>query len=524
MPYINKALKGKEHEANEKYARKELGFHAPPAVSSDFSAWFNSIYPGVTDKRVRTLIYQTIRKSAAGKSQSLASNYLIEGLNLDNEGLSVKDVIDPLAKALGVDYSGYSRITHHARNIQIDEQLAKDLLFKWNSFCVKKSSPDYLKAISPINEEKVCEEKYTSTVIDSKACIKKHTEKKIKKETPQLSRIVKYLNARKIPQIVHDRIDQLIEDCDQSNTIRYNNLLAVKNNLLGEYIWEVNDQGYRLFTVGASLTTIPKEDRWQILKQEDGFYELDLTNAHFAILAYLMESVEMNKMLDQGSIWTQLLTYLGLDKSSKDMLKKVIYSILYGSGPNLQQILMIQDEKVREELFVANEKLLQKTKYAKTNEEKSAAFSEKTNLKNRIEKESTENDKALYLKLIAHPGVDALITGSKAYFKNIMDQGFFIDAFGIQQDTKDFSGGGKIANTILSSYEKVLLRPIYDEAFNTSYWEILIDQHDGMSLSFHKNLKGDPKIKEEVMNLLKSKVNEKAKELGIRVELEIKGY
>lgn len=524
MVYINKAKYGEcTWMVLEKAANKELFLRDPPPVFPEFNAWFSSKFPGVENKLVKALIYKTIHNSARDQETPLAFEYLYRLMNLAKASdMTVKTVIDQLSEALKVEYSSYSRMLSYARNIQIDKDLALSLQKEWNSFSIKKNDARYNEAISPITGESIHAPEYVKTITESKDCIKGHKETEYKKH--DLAKVIKYLNARKVPQIIIDRLDTLLESADESDSIRYNRLLSCRNNLIGGIVWKINDQGYRVFPQGESLATLTREDRWAVMCQEDGFYEVDLTNAHFAILAFLINGQEMNKMLDNGSIWTQLLAYLGLDKGFKDSLKQCIYSMLYGSGADMQQLLLIQDSKLREELKTAKTNLGKKEKIAKTSEEKSVIMKAKHALAKRIDSESSEQDKEIYKKLIAHPAIAELLNGSAVLAQKIKNEGSFTDAFGHTHDVKEFRTIGKIMNTIMTSYEKKLLMPIYKEVFATRYFEIQIDQHDGLTLSFNKNIKGDPEVRAKIMQALKDKVNENAKILNIKTGLEIKGY
>lgn len=526
MVYMNKAKYGEcSWSVLEKAANKELFLRDPPPVLPEFQTWFSAKFPGVDNKLVKALIYKVIHNSARGEETPLGWDYLSRLMNLAKAtDFTVKNVIDSLASVLGVAYSDYSRLLSYARNIQIDKNVALALQAEWNSFSVKKSDSRYSEAVSPVTGESIHAPDYVKVIKESKDCIKGHKEKAYKAEEHDLARVIKYLNARKIPQVVIDRLDSVIETADQSDSIRYNRLLSCRNNLIGGVVWQINEQGYRVFPQGESLATLTREDRWSVMMQEDGFYEVDLTNAHFAILAFLINGQEMLKLLNNGSIWTQLLDFLGLDKSFKDSLKQCIYSMLYGSGPDMQQLLLIQDPVLREELKALKISLGKKDKIAKTSEEKKAVFIAKNQLAARIQNESSNFDKEIYQKIINHPAIAELLSGSVALNKKITEKGSFGDAFGHIHYMENFRGIGKVMNTIMTSYEKKLLMPIYKEVFNTRYFEIQIDQHDGLTLSFNKNLGGDPEVRAKIMAGLKEKVDQNAKELGIKTGLEIKGY
>jgi len=525
MPYINKEKYGQTPWIKlEKAANKELFLRDPPPVNKNFDTWFSKKFPGIETKLVKTLIYRTIVNSAKNEQTPLACMYLQKLLNLSGSTeLKVKDVIIQLSNAFNVNYNEYNHSQNYARNIQIDQELAESLLKDWNSFLVKKSDSDYQDAVSPITNESIHSSYYVKVITESKTCIKNHTEEKYKKEEHPLTKIVKYLDSRKIPQIVFDRLDQLIDSADQSDFIRYNRLCAVKNNLIGGNVWRINDQSYRVFMEGESLTTLRKEDRWSVMRQEDGFYEIDLTNAHFAILASLINGVEMNKMLDNGSIWNQLLTYLNIDVSFKDSLKQCVCSMIYGSAQKMQQILLIQNEKLREELKQIRFNLNDKELSAKTSEEKQSVRIAKNELNKRIENESTEEDKNIFKKLLNHPAIKELLDGTKKMEKEISDRGSFGDAFGHINYVKDFNGFGKIRNTILTSYEKKMLMPIYKDALNTRYFQVIIDQHDGVTLDFSKNIKGSPEVRENILKSLTEKVNQNIKEMNIKSIMVVKG-
>lgn len=365
MTYVNKAKYGEcDWVVLKNSATKQLFLREPPPVLPEFHAWFENKFPKAKNALVKGLIYRVIVNSSENKETPLAFNYLQDLLNLGNDNEStVKSVIDELSDSLGETYSCYSKMLGLARNIEIKRETAREFQKEWNSFTVKKSNPRYSEAVSPITGESIHAPTYERTIKESKECVKKHTEKECIKSDYKLTDIISYLNGRKIPEIIIDRIDQLLETKDEnSDSIKYNKLLSCRNNLIGNMAWKVNEQGYRIFTVGESLCTIDRQDRWQVTKQEDGFYEIDLKNAHFAIMAHMINGQEMLKLLANGSIWPQLLAHLNLDVSFKDSLKECIYSILYGSGDDMQQILLIQDPQLRDELKNCQRRSRKKTK------------------------------------------------------------------------------------------------------------------------------------------------------------------
>jgi len=526
MVYINKQKYGEcEWVVLENAASKELFLREPPPVLPEFHAWFENKFPKAKNALVKGLIFRVIVNSAKNEETSLSYNHLQNLLNLaKDEETKVKDVIDELSEVLGVAYSSYSHLLSYARNIEIEQNRALELQKEWNSFGAKKSNPRYSEAVSPITGESIHAPTYQKVIKESKECIKKHTEKKYKNSDDNLKEIISYLNARKIPEIIIDRIDQLLETKDENlDQINYSKLLSCRNNLIGNTAWKINEQGYRIFPIGGeSLSTINREDRWQVTLQSDGFYEIDLKNAHFAIMAHMINGQEMLKLLAGGSIWPQLLAHLGLDSSFKDSLKECIYSILYGSGDDLQKILLIQNKDLRGQLKTAKENLGKKDKLVKTVEQRKEVNDECNKITSRIELESSAQDKEIYTKLVAHPAIKELLEGSRKLSKDIMTKGFFKDAFGIIHDVKEFKGKGKIMNTIMTSYEKKILMPVYKDAFETKSFEVIFDQHDGMTLYFPK--KTSPEKKQKILTGLKNKVDDKCKKLGIESGMDIKGY
>lgn len=523
--YVNKKKYGEcEWIVLENAANKELFLRDPPPVLPEFCAWFSSNFPSVENRKlVKAMIYRVICSSAKGEETVLNWAYLAKLLNLaEAKDYTVTDVITDLCAAFNTETSEYSRFLGRSRTIQIEQDRAIQLQKEWTSFSVKKSDPRYLEAISPTTGESIHSAEYSKTITESKICIRDHQEKKYKKDKHVLYSLIKYLNARKIPQVITDRLDILIENADPSDIIRYNRLTSCRNNLIGGTTWQINDQGYRVFPRGESLATLKREDRWAVMLQEDGFYEIDLTNAHFAILAFLIQGANMMDLLNQGSIWPQLLQYIGKDSSFKDSLKECIYSMLYGSGEDMQKILLIQDPLLRQELKDLKIKLGKVEKTVRSSEERSKLMIEKHALTRRLKEESTQEDKDLYTKLTSHPAIKELLEGSKLFGEQISEKGSFKDAYGIEHSTKDFKGIGKIMNTIMTSYEKKLMAPIYNDAMKTRYFEVIIDQHDGCTLSFNKNIKGDPEVRKNVLNGLKEKVDQNAKELGLVVNLSIK--
>jgi hypothetical protein len=88
------------------------------------------------------------------------------------------------------------------------------------------------------------------------------------------------------------------------------------------------DHSDRIFTIGATIHQLSRQLRKTILK---GTVGIDLKSAQLAIVAKLWNVKSVLRFLDDGgSIWRELLDWLGLDEGCKPLLKRAIYALIFG--------------------------------------------------------------------------------------------------------------------------------------------------------------------------------------------------
>lgn len=95
-------------------------------------------------------------------------------------------------------------------------------------------------------------------------------------------------------------------------------------------LYGTSSKTIRLHALGNNLHLLPRELRKLALR---GAIQLDLRACQLAVVAKLWDIPVLQAFLAQGkSIWKELLTYTGLGEEFKPILKRSIYSILFGMG------------------------------------------------------------------------------------------------------------------------------------------------------------------------------------------------
>lgn len=149
----------------------------------------------------------------------------------------------------------------------------------------------------------------------------------------------------------------------------------------------------RVFAVGTSLHQLPRS------MSEDAFrgaVALDLRSSQLAIVAREWNLPKVQEFLMSGpSFWDEILGYLGLESRFKDLLKRVLYSLIFGmskagkAGPTSLERMLLNG--VDEHGGIAS---------------------------------------PLVRKFFRHPIIAALLAGRSAQMKRIKDAGGVKDCFG----------------------------------------------------------------------------------------------
>jgi len=306
---------------------------------------------------------------------------------------------------------------------------------------------------------------------------------------PIILKFMTYLN--RLPAIrfskVLDKIPLAMEalyDTDESGNLIVNPkchleqlhiLQEMKEQAQPIYRPSLTGNTVRFFQVNRGLQTIHSHLR-KILTGH--WIELDLQNAHLAIVAKLWDIPELQELLSQGkSIWEVLMPDLGLsltDAEAKSNLKTLLYSAVYGMSQ--RQLTLCS-----EQYFGSND----------------------------------------FLK---HPIIAQLMEGKARKLKDLATQEEVKTPMGITHKPHSFTSNGmynsnhlSIISEEISEYEALLLEPIFDLAMETKQFAITLYQYDGVSIE-----PADSRRKNSLIKKIKKAVDERAKQLNIKTCITVK--
>lgn len=245
------------------------------------------------------------------------------------------------------------------------------------------------------------------------------------------------------------------------------------------YVGSRSRNTVRLFELHMGLQGIQSDIR-RILTQD--WIEMDLQNAHLAIVAKVWDIPEVKEYLASGkSIWESLLPHMGIaldDKEAKGTTKRFLYGCVYGMSINT--------------------------------------------LKNGLI--STFNEE-VYEAFISHPVIKAILKARTKHIKTIKDRGGVITYLGEHIHVIKFKNEeDKWEDNLLtilsqeaSEYEMLLLEPILDLAISSKDFHLTLYQFDGVSIYIR-----DKSKKDYILKRIKKAVDKRAKELDILTQVIIK--
>jgi len=233
-------------------------------------------------------------------------------------------------------------------------------------------------------------------------------------------------------------------------------------------VYKPGENSPRVYAMGYSLLSLPRDLRRRVLV---GTLEADLSSAHMVIAAYDLDIPSLKALFQAGhSFWAVLLEQIGAKLEDKPLLKKAIYSVLYGGSRILTRTLLegIPDA-VREAFFKAP---LVKDLYTARNKRLS-----------QIEDESGIRSLGEWLKLT------------------------------------DFrSEPHSLLSIHAQRIETYVISACYEEAARAARdFRIISAEHDGFTLQILR-----PQNEEGIKNRLRKAVSKRGKEIGIPLQLEFK--
>lgn len=102
-------------------------------------------------------------------------------------------------------------------------------------------------------------------------------------------------------------------------------------------IYKQVENSSRIYAIGPSLQTIPKEVRKTLLYDCN---KVDLLHAHLSIASFLFCADELFPLLEEGNIWNNLSQNSGLDK---EIIKSMLYACLYSNSYDANEFKSIKD-------------------------------------------------------------------------------------------------------------------------------------------------------------------------------------
>lgn len=233
------------------------------------------------------------------------------------------------------------------------------------------------------------------------------------------------------------------------------------------------DKTCRIHSTDYCILQLPREIRRAVFT---GLYSLDLRSSQLAIVADLWGIKSARAFLDnRGSIWAELLGFLGLDSSFKPGVKTILYSVIFGMG------------------------------------------------KKRLARDATE---ALGSPMILkHPIIRDILSQREKKLAQVVSNGGAYDAWGRFQPMSSCSskaGATKYAKKILArvvqSYEMEIMLAGFSEIMNRKNDLALVAWlHDGIYVAATHNRSYTMSYLQQVNR----EVQKRAAELGIGTELEV---
>lgn len=263
---------------------------------------------------------------------------------------------------------------------------------------------------------------------------------------------------------------------------RYHNSLylhSIEERPQPLYVGSRNRNTVRLFELHMGLQGIQSDIR-RILTQD--WIEMDLQNAHLAIVAKVWDIPEVKEYLASGkSIWESLLPYMGIEQSdsySKSLVKRFLYGCVYGMSKDT----------------------LERDMKSQLGSDKHEAF-------------------------LSHPLIKAVLKARTKRIKDIRAVGGVITYLGEEVHLIRYQDeNNKWIDTVLtilsqeaSEYEMLLLEPILDLSKTSNDFYVTLYQFDGVSIYIR-----DKSKKDYILKRIKKAVDKRAKELDILTQVVIK--
>lgn len=397
-----------------------------------------------------------------------AGNKLKEFLDILPEGLAELVLVNGNEWAKGQYKSLESEIVNgKVKFVKVGDGLQRRVLFSWPDY-IKELIEDELNDLSDINDKvyfingnkrnvKHERKEVQTLVVESLSAVELL-------ESPAASYMAGYLNnlpVNSFTQLLDNKELALAEINNIQSEVVKVQQLKILNAVLESpkpiYRPSKNLRTDRLFGTGANITNLKKEVRQALTKD---WVEFDLQSSQLAIVSKLWNIPALKSFLESGvSIWSELLSYYGLNKASKEVksevkkaLKERIYGIVYGESKDRIANGKIVNDKVEDEgLNIA----LSRFGISKGG-----------------------------VKFLAHPLIKEILKARQTYMKYLLIAGVITDAYGKHHLVNKTNVLSKMSR-VAQSYEQILIYGVFELTNdNNDDWSIQLSQHDGVSVKF----------------------------------------
>lgn len=462
-----------------------------PYVNKSFGSDFNSRFPEINDDpNLRAILWRLIRCSAVGKKLALPGRYAGAAFS------GTRSHPNPFFRSVSNSWAKIKASvplyrTEYIEGVQcakyyLDPDVAADLMDWWLSYTPGNYISSTNEFLNPIILKRIVLERNNTF-----------------NESFRYNFMIQYQNSRRFPREIIQNIKKYVDDqvdlpkIERSITkedIRESYLIHDALNRGAEQYY---DEKCRIYSGGPNIQNLKSVIRLACTPRSSGYLELDLRSAHLAFFARIAESAIMNSYLEKG-IWNELSNASGLSKDDvKDCVNPTLFCTIsaneyYLSGGG-------RDSEMKRP---KNEERVQKGMLNKIPRAKSKKLAEHPFIK-----ELLHQKEKLYLYIKSHGGMENL--------HNEFIPGRF-SLIEINGKKKEINGYGTVMHELCTTYEAELISIIYLSREELGY-EIPIHQHDGCTIHIPR-----PSEWEGIYNILRSRISDRAQELGVVTELTIK--
>lgn len=423
-------------------------------------------FPAPSDPMRRGVVamtYQALETASRGEPCVIAYAWAHAiGVLVDRRSLPfVEAVGEALRPAVEVTLAAYSKSQGKARELRLPADRARELLNQWRAFHSWRSGVDLLPETLDVYVRKYGKTNRAKLIGDEKAAWVD-----VSDAPGEFATLLTNLHRPFKDETIIDRIRARIEELeaqpvDASRDARILSLYRLEHELgHGESLslsWSrsySDGANYRLY---GSASNMKSDDRAAVFPASLGYVEVDLRNAHLAILGMLLKSERIAALA--GDAWSTLGDYVD-GAASKGQLKRFLYSCMYGAGREQRICALVKDDAYD----------VAQALYDKGEDERAhlACFP------------IWHEAEALHDRLVKHPTIGEVIEGTRQLAREL-ERAARVDPFGIEHGGPETRGVTALSS-LCSAYEKWLLAPVYCDRAYLKTHQVILDQHDGLTV------------------------------------------